>query len=44
MWQQKRNLYDDRFHMVEECNPEAVSQPVRLWIETAQRLGKVRTI
>ena len=40
MWQQRQNAYDDLFHMVEECKPDAMSQPVRRWIDTARMWGR----
>ena len=43
MWQQRRNAHDNLFHMVEECEPDAIGQPVRRWIDTARFLGRLRT-
>ena len=42
MWQQMLNLHDDRFHMVVECDPESMGEPVRRWIDLARRLGAIR--
>ena len=39
IWQQRWNTYNEMFHMVEECKPDAMSQPVRRWIDTAQMSG-----
>ena len=36
MWQKKLDAYCGRFHMVEECEPDAMSQPVRRWIDSLE--------
>ena len=40
MWQQRRNTYDDLFHMVEECELDAMRQPVRRWIDQLESWGR----
>ena len=36
MWQQRSDAYSERFHMVEECDPDEMSRPIRRWIETSR--------
>ena len=36
MWQQRHEAYSETFHMVEERKPDAMSQAVRRWIDTAR--------
>ena len=42
LWQQMRNVNDDRFHMAVECDPESMSEPLSRWIDLARRRAAMR--